>query len=243
MGPTLRRGSEPGHRLNEVKALTRAGQRGRIRLGVMPEHADMGELVERGYDRVADRYAELERADRAWPRLRWLDRLLEALPDGARVLDVGCGSGVPATQRIARRHRATGVDISGEQIERARRNVPEARFVHGDLLDVGFDEPFDAIAAFYVIEHVPREAHAAVLERWHRWLRPGGRLLFTIEPYDEPGHVGEWLGEPMFFSQHDAGTTLKLLDAAGFDVVERSTETQFEGDHDVGYLWVLAHRR
>ena len=202
----------------------------------------MGKMVARSYDRVADRYEALESAGREWPRLRWLKRLLEGVPDGARVLDVGCGNGLPATKLIAERHRAVGFDISPEQVDRARRNVPGAEFAHGDLLSVEFDEPFAAIAAFYVIEHVAREHHGAVFARWHDWLEPRGRLLFTIEPYDEPGRVGDWLGEPMFFSQHDADTTLALLERAGFEVIESAVETQFEGDHDVDYLWVLAAR-
>ena len=112
--------------------------------------------------------------------------------------------------------------------------------MHADLVDLDFsDEPFDAIAALYVIEHVPREQHTKVFESWHRWLRPGGRLLFTIEPYDEAGRVSDWLGEPMFFSGYDAETTLELVREAGFDLEFSEVQTQFKGDHDVDYLWVL----
>jgi hypothetical protein len=63
-------------------------------------------------------------------------------------------------------------------------------------------------------------------ERWHRWLEPGGRLLFTIEPHDEPGY--------------DAETTPELLERTGFHVVASKVETQVEGGRDVDYLWVLA---
>lgn len=155
----------------------------------------------------------------------------------------GCGNGVPATRLAAERFDVTGIDISGAQIERARRNVPGATFVQADLREVEFDAPFAAIAAFYVVDHLPRELHRQLFERFARWLEPGGRLLFTIEPHDEPGVVGSWLGRPMFFSQYDAATTLALVEEAGFDVVTSGRESQFEGDHDVEYLWVLAQRR
>jgi 2-polyprenyl-3-methyl-5-hydroxy-6-metoxy-1,4-benzoquinol methylase len=49
------------------------------------------------------------------------------------VLDLGCGAGVPvAREMIARGFKVTGVDISAQQIEQARRNVPEAQFIEGD---------------------------------------------------------------------------------------------------------------
>ena len=70
----------------------------------------------------------------------------------------------------------------------------------------------------------------------------GGYPLITIEPEDEPGKIGDWLGRPMFFSQYDAETTLGLLAQAGFEIIESEVEDQIEGDREVTYLWVLARR-
>src|SRR2546423_3353777 len=56
-------------------------------------------LVAEGYDRVADAYERLE-GEREWPRRRWLDDLLGLLPPHSRLLDLGCGSGIPATRAI-----------------------------------------------------------------------------------------------------------------------------------------------
>jgi cyclopropane fatty-acyl-phospholipid synthase-like methyltransferase len=209
----------------------------------MTDTTDARSIVEAGYDAVAGRYAALEQPGKEWPRMRWLERLLSKTREGSRVLDVGCGNGVPAPRAIAERFEATGIDISAAQVEQARRNVPEAEFLHADLMKVDFDVPFAAISAFYLIEHVPRERHGAIFERFHRWLEPGGHLLFTIEPFDEPGIVGDWLGKPMFFSQHTAEKTLELVIAAGFQVIESDVETQLEGGREVSYLWVLARRR
>lgn len=81
------------------------------------------DLVARGYDTVAERYAALEGAV-AWPRMRWLKGVLDQIPRGSRVLDIGCGNGVPATREIAREHEAVGVDVSVRQVELARGAVP-----------------------------------------------------------------------------------------------------------------------
>lgn len=56
------------------------------------------------------------------------------------------------------------------------------------------------------------------------------------------GVVGEWLGVPMFFSSFDAETLIRMIKAAGFDLLESAIETQREGSIDIPYLWVLAQR-
>lgn len=53
------------------------------------------EVVERGYDQVAQVYAGLELKGHEWPRLRRLRALLDELPAGSKVLNVGCGNGIP----------------------------------------------------------------------------------------------------------------------------------------------------
>jgi trans-aconitate methyltransferase len=116
------------------------------------------------------------------------------------------------------------VDVSGAaQLERARRNVPGAKFIHGDVTELDFAEPFAAIAALYVMDHLPREQHTAIFARFLRWLEPGGHLLFSVEPEAQAGHVREWLGQPMFFSQYDAKRTLELVGETGFAVLETVT--------------------
>jgi ubiquinone/menaquinone biosynthesis C-methylase UbiE len=78
------------------------------------------EIVARGYDVVAEDYANLEGAVE-WPRMRWLRKVLAELSPGSRALDLGGGSGIPATTELAREHDVVGVDVSARQIELARR--------------------------------------------------------------------------------------------------------------------------
>jgi hypothetical protein len=46
----------------------------------------------------------------------------------------------------------------------------------------------------------------------------------------------------MYFSHFDEETTIGLVQAAGFTVVETAVEEQWEGDHAVAYLWLVANR-
>ena len=141
-------------------------------LAVMSDHRKT--VVARGYDLLGDDYLAWASAFADPGRDRLLDEFTRRLPSGARVLDLGCGPGVPSTRLLADRFDVIGVDISETQLDAARRNVPQASFVHGDLADVDFPpESFDGVAALYSMSHVPREEHGPLFERVSRWLVQG----------------------------------------------------------------------
>ncbi|MFF8811384.1 class I SAM-dependent methyltransferase [Streptomyces pactum] len=125
--------------------------------------------------------------------------LLDARP-GDRVIDASCGRGWSTAELAARGYRAVGLDLSPEQIERARRRFgsrPRASFHVADvtalparvdgteLRDGGFDRVHCLEAAF----HYGSEGRRAFLEESHRMLRPGGRLVlvdFTLPAGTDP---------------------------------------------------------
>ena len=201
------------------------------------------EIVAAGYDHLADTYLEWGRKVTHDPRQRMLAEFMSRLSDGGRVLDLGCGAGLPTTRDLARRFRVVGVDISPVQLELARRNVPTAEFVPGDITEVDFaDSTFDGVAAFYAISHVPREEHQRLFTDIFRWLMPGGLFLATLGASDAPDWTGDWLGEQMFFSSHDADVNRGLLKTAGFELLLDEVLQTGEPDGSVSFLWVIARK-
>jgi 2-polyprenyl-3-methyl-5-hydroxy-6-metoxy-1,4-benzoquinol methylase len=204
--------------------------------------SDPRHLVARGYDEIADRYL-------AWStdhtvRLQWLTELRAAVPPPAGILDLGCGAGVPVARWLVDAgYAVTGIDGSRVQIERARRNVPEATFRDADMTAVELEPAsFDGVVAMYSITHVPRAEHAALFRRIHGWLRPGGILIASLGAGDAPDWTGEWLGTEMFVSHFDAGTNLRLLTEAGFAIERHEVVAEDEEGETVSFLWVLARR-
>ena len=196
-----------------------------------------------GYDRIAERYLEWGHGVRDDPRGRMLALFAARLPEGARVLDVGCGAGVPSTVELARRFHVTGVDISARQLEAARANVPGVTFIEGDIATMDFpDGSWDGVTAFYSISHIPRDQHASLFRQIARWLAPGGVFLATLGVSAIPDWTGPWLGVPMFFSSHDAGTNRRLLRDAGFTLLVDEVIEIHEPEGPVPFLWVLAQR-
>jgi ubiquinone/menaquinone biosynthesis C-methylase UbiE len=200
-------------------------------------------VVASGYDRLAERYLAWGASIEGDPRLRMVAQFTERLPVGARVLDLGCGAGVPSTQELARRFDVLGVDISLSQVELARQNVPAARFIRADFSELQLeDASFDGAVALYAIPHLPREQHARLFADVFRWLVPGGVFLATLGVEDSPDWTGEWLGDRMFFSSHDAETNRRLLRAAGFELQLDEVATTPEPEGDVSFLWIVAQK-
>lgn len=181
------------------------------------------QLVQQSYDCCAADYSAARRRDPS-PELALLT---DRLHDGARVLDIGCGAGVPVAQSLAKRFVVTGVDLSSEQIRLARANVPDATLLQGDIMAMDFaPASFDAVVAFYSIFHLPREEHPALFDRIATWLAPGGYLLCTVSQESEAGYQDDdFFGVTMYWSNYGLADYQRMLSERGF----RLLDTQIVG--------------
>jgi SAM-dependent methyltransferase len=195
------------------------------------ERASQRDLVRRGYDVISHSYRDYR---------AWVDELGALLQPGARVLDLGCGAGIPATRLLAESgFGVVGVDFSEVQIARARTLVPGATFICADMvLWEGDSSSFDAVVSFYALIHLPLEVQRPLFSRIAQWLSPNGYLLAIV------GH-GEWtgtedyLGAPMFWDHADAATYLTWLNEVGL----LPTWARFIPEGNVGHTLVLAQRQ
>jgi SAM-dependent methyltransferase len=172
------------------------------------------------FDRIGEHY------DKAFPHKEgqvaagsWL---VERLSPGARVLDAGCGTGLPTARQFADAgHKVTGVDISEEMLRLARREVPDAEFHHHDITDL---DPtiglFAAIVAFFSLLMLPRTEIPNVLTKIHDLLEPNGYFLLGMVEADLDDTPIDFLGSPVRVTGYVRDELRELVTDAGFEVVE-----------------------
>jgi len=194
-------------------------------------------LVKKGYDKIAEEY-QIDR--QAFDHSEELVEFAGFLPKNGKVLDVGCGTGVPVAKFLVEAgFEVVGIDFSEKMLKLARKNVPQATFVRKNMTKMDFgDNSFDGLTAFYSIIHVPREKHSLLFKSFNRILRPDGIMLVCMGPDDWESTEG-YYGIRMFWSQYNPEKSLQLVNDAGFEVtsdkiLERGKERHY---------WILARNK
>jgi len=203
-------------------------------------------LVERSYNQIAEEYLRKFRlgSDANKNTTKYLKLLIKLLPRDSKVLDLGCGAGIPATKILTQYYKVVGIDISEKQIQLARKNIPGAKFIKADMLEIDFpDNFFDAVVSLYAIIHIPRQHHRELFKKIWRMLKPGGYFLATMGATDlKEVKEEDWLGAPMYWSHFGKKENIAMLKGVGFRVLKAKVEIEREMDEKVRHLYVLAKK-
>lgn len=189
------------------------------------------------YDLIADGFAQ-QRAKNLREK-KYLDRIIETIGKGAKVLDCGCGTGQPMAEYLAGHGLGvTGLDGSAALLEKFRHHLPDATAIEGDMTTIPLDETFSAVIAWDSFFHLPQDAQKTMFARFKAWLEPGGLLLLTTGPEDGTAE-GEMFGHHFTYVSFSEDGYRALMDAHDFDVILHECDQPAEGLHIV---W-LAEKR
>jgi SAM-dependent methyltransferase len=132
------------------------------------------------YNRIAEDWHRDHSQDDWW--MEGTDSFIQQLSLGARILDVGCGSGVKSEYLIAHGFKVTGIDISKNLLAIAKREVPEGKFSLCSMYDLdSMEETFDGVFAQASLLHIPRKDASAVIQKMSGRLTKGGLLYVAVK--------------------------------------------------------------
>ncbi len=182
---------------------------------------DYKEIVKSGYDNCFKAYSDARAGSNCF-EVKELKKLLE---HGSKVLDIGCGDGVPILLELKDKCEIHGVDISSRQIEQAKVNFEDGTFLNRDIMEVEYDyHSFDAIISFYTLFHIKREFHEKLFIKMNRWLKIGGYLLCTVSDTDDGEYTeNDFFGVEMFWSNYGLSTYLEFCSKNGFEILKTDT--------------------
>ncbi|SDP71067.1 Methyltransferase domain-containing protein [Streptomyces sp. cf386] len=189
------------------------------------------------FDAIGDRY------DEAFPhkegQVTSAEWLIRSLPAGARVLDLGCGTGIPTALQLAKAGlQVVGVDLSETMVALARDNVPTGVFHQADIADLRPGGPrdlgrFDAVAAFFSLLMLPRAEIPLTLRTVHHLLPPGGLFALSMVEADVDDFSIPFIGSTIRVSGYLGDELREVVEAADFEIVEESSYTYAPSSADV----------
>lgn len=169
-----------------------------------------------------ERHAVAWDADRrkaAWNDKCWHDAFVKALPKGAAVLDLGCGSGWPVARNLAENgFHVTGVDTSRTMISLCRSRLPDDEWIVADMRRLSLGRRFDGIIAWDSYFHLDPDDQRRMFDAFASHAGPRAILMFNAGPsFGEA--VGDYRGDPLYHASLDPTEYEALLDKSGFDLI------------------------
>jgi len=195
-------------------------------------------IVEEGYDKIAQKYHEHRNK---FDNSAELKEFAKHFAKGAKILDLGCGAGVPVVKYLAGQgFHVTGIDFSQEMLALAKKNVPGAKFIRMNITEIDFPEnAFNGLTAFYSIIHVPRERHSDLFKKIHKILKSAGIMLISMGSEEWEGTNDDFHGVKMSWSQRPPEKSLQLIKEAGFEIIwDKIIEAGGEA-----HYWIMAKCR
>jgi ubiquinone/menaquinone biosynthesis C-methylase UbiE len=174
----------------------------------------------REYDLIAPWYAR-ERGREAG--VKEALEVAGSLPAGARVLDLGCGNGVPITSSlVAAGCRPIGVDSSPEMLARFVVNCAGTPALRAAAQCLPLrDDAFEAVIAWGVLFHLPQADQRRVVAEVSRVLRAGGAFLFTAGDVDDDSgtHVTPMNGVDFHYYSYSVDGYRRILAEQGIELL------------------------
>jgi SAM-dependent methyltransferase len=174
-----------------------------------------------------------------WNDKVWHDRFIGRLGKGAKVLDLGCGSGRPVAQHMVERGlRVTGVDSSPTMISFCRERLPGHEWIIVDIRQLALGRRFEGILAWDSFFHLDHDDQRHMFAIFADHASVGTVLMFNTGPQHGES-LGEYRGDPLYHASLSPTEYEALAGCFGFGVIQHATNDPAAGGRTV---WLCQRR-
>lgn len=176
------------------------------------------QITRQTYDQIAGQFAA-QTANLDERLIGRMSRLVENIPSGERILDLGCGTGRDLGWFLEKSVNAIGGDLSLGMLMEARRahrftlcqiEMRQLAFASGSFMGVWCNA---------ALLHLPKEAVPNALAEIYRVLIPGGRFFLSVQKGDREGlEISQNEKVVRFFARYVPQEMEQFLEQAGFSI-------------------------
>lgn len=200
-------------------------------------------ITEASYQATAQEFAH-NVADLA--PMHSIDRFVELLPENAKIIDIGCGSGRDAKIFSEMGFEVLGIDYSSKLLEIAKIHAPLASFQLMDIELMKFPAAsFDGAWVVCSLSHIPKKLVSQVLQQIYNLLKPGGSFYLAVKKGDTEGLTIDKRYEgnhQKFWSFFEEQEIIGYLENAQFTIMECTlVEKQFSYQTQAAYR-IFCHK-
>jgi len=205
---------------------------------------DLLDLNRRAWDSIAKNYD-----DRSKPPISDIfTTFTEMLPEKGKVLDLGCGTGLPyARYLVEKGFDVLGVDLSEEMVKVASQNVPGASFVQLSMNEITYRDEFDGVVSSFSMLLLPPDLFKETASRICSALVEGGYFYLSL---NEPSSVSDdpdsdvfvnIMGQDMYSRAYTVEEVESIFQPLVFSPVRFNREIQvseeFGEEHVIEFLY------
>ena len=150
----------------------------------------MRSMAEALYDLISPQYWVKLGVDVDEDHFTYLQKFLEWIPPGGKILSAACGAGRFDGLLVEAGHPVIGIDQAAGMLKQAREQFPLERFPHLQyekmgLQEMNFEAEFEGAICMDALEHICPEDWPGIMRNFQKALKPGGLLYFTTD-WEEP---------------------------------------------------------
>lgn len=207
----------------------------------MKRNSDIKNIYEKYSSRFFDKIASLSNYEKTY------DRLLEYLKDNSSILDLACGPG-NISKYLKDKYAdpsITGIDFSERMLDLARKNIPDGKFIAGDVLDLEMKEEYDSVIFGFGLPYLNIDEFENLLYRIKESLVDNGIFYLSFMDGDRSGfEKTSFTGSDLLLTYyHPENAVRKLLSKHGFVITDEFVLDYKESDGSVTKDIVYISRR